>query len=165
MGKLFKEDEFLEVYGHFIQFECYKKTKDVKMEDFITEFEKLYNCIRQKNMILQPALIALKLLDALQCDSNNWKLVLTAVDYNKVNMLFDQMKNALWKFHWQQAILASSVPIKIATALEATPEIVYYSNNQHSNYQQSQLNNFSRAPTTKRNFELSPCSLENFWKR
>ena len=72
------------------------------------------------------------------------------------------MKNALRKFHWQQAILASSVPIKITTALEATSEIVYYSNNQHSNYQQSQLNNFSRAPTTKRNFELSPCSLENF---
>ena len=59
------------------------------MEDFVLKFEKLYNRIRQKNMILPPAVIALKLFDALQLDSNNRKLVLTAVDYNKVNKLFD----------------------------------------------------------------------------
>ena len=90
------------------------------MEDFILEFEKLYNRIRQKNMVLPPAFIALKLLDASQLDSNNRKLVLIAVDYNKVNMLFDQMKNALRKFHGQQAIPTSTAPIKIEAALEAT---------------------------------------------
>ena len=89
MDKLFKKDELWEVYERFIQFEHYKKTDDVKMEDFVLKFEKLYNRIRQKNMILPPAVIALKLFDALQLDSNNWKLVLTAVDYNKVNKLFD----------------------------------------------------------------------------
>ena len=41
------------------------------MEDFVLKFEKLYNRIRQKNMILPPAVIALKLFDALQLDSNN----------------------------------------------------------------------------------------------
>ena len=87
VDKLFKTDELSEVYERFIQFERYKKTEDVKMEDSILEFEKLYNRVRQKNMILPPAAIALKLLDASQLDSNNRKLVLTAVDYNKVNTL------------------------------------------------------------------------------
>ena len=59
-----------------------------------------------------------------------------AVDYNKVNLLFDQMKNALRKFHGQQAIFTSSAPIKIEAALEATSGSVCCGNNQHSNYQQ-----------------------------
>ena len=98
------------------------------MEDFILEFEKLYNRIRQKNMILPPAVIALKLLDASQLNSNNQKLVLTLVDYNKVYTLFDKMKSALRKCHGQQAIPTSSAPIKIEAALEATSESVYYGN-------------------------------------
>ena len=95
MDKLFEKDELSEVYERFIQFERYKKTEDVKMEDFILKFKKLYNRIRQRNTILPPVVIALKSLDASQLDSNNQKLVLTALDYNKVNMLFNQMKNAL----------------------------------------------------------------------
>ena len=69
-------------------------------------------------MVLPPAVIASKLLDASQLDSNNRKLVLTAVDYNKVNTLFDQIKNALQKFHWQQEKTTTSDPIKIEAALE-----------------------------------------------
>ena len=37
MDKLFKKDELSEVYERFIQFERYKKTKYVKMENFILE--------------------------------------------------------------------------------------------------------------------------------
>ena len=51
MDELFKKDELSESQERFVQFESYKKTKDVKMEDFIPEFEKLYNSIRQKNMV------------------------------------------------------------------------------------------------------------------
>ena len=69
-------------------------------------------------MVLPPAVIASKLLDASQLNSNNRKLVLTAVDYNKVNTLFDQIKNALQKFHWQQEKTTTSDPIKIEAALE-----------------------------------------------
>ena len=112
-------------------------------------------------MILPPAVIALKLLDASQLDSNNRKLVLTAADCNEVNMLFDQMKNALQKFQGHRAIPTSSAPIKIEAALEETSESVYYSSNQRSNYRRSQSNNFSRAQTTTRNFESSCSSLEN----
>ena len=96
------------------------------MEDFILEFEKLYNRIRQKNMILPPAVIVLKLLDASKLDSNQ-KSVLTGVDYNKVNTLFDQMKKVLQTFHRQQAIPRSSTPINIEAALETTWKSVYYS--------------------------------------
>ena len=107
------------------------------MEDFILEFEKLYNRIMQKIMILPPAVVALKLLDTSQIDSYNRKLVLNVVDYNKVNILFDQMKNALQKFHGHQAILTSSAAIKIEAALEATSVSVYYGNNQRSNCRRS----------------------------
>ena len=126
MYKLFKIDQFWEVYERFIQFQCYKNTVNVKMEDFILEFKKLYNRIRQKNMILPPAAIVLKLLDASQLDSNQ-KSVLTGADYNKVNTLFDQMKKVLRTFHRQQAIPPSSAPINIEAALETTSESVYYS--------------------------------------
>ena len=126
MYKLFKIDQFWEVYERFIQFQCYKKTVNVKMEDFILEFKKLYNRIRQKNMILQPAAIVLKLLDASQLDSNQ-KSVLTGANYNKVNTSFDQMKKVLRTFHRQQATPPSSAPINIEAALETTSESVSYS--------------------------------------
>ena len=135
------------------------------MKDHILVFKKLYNRIRQKNMILPPAVIALKLLDTSQLDSNNRKLVLTAVDYNKMSTLFDQMKNALRKFHRQKVITTSSAPIKIEAALEATSESVYYGNNQRSNYRLSRPNNFPIAQKTTRNFESSRSSLENSRKR
>ena len=115
-------------------------------------------------MILSPVVIALKLLDASQLDSNNRKLVLTAVDYTKVNTLFDQIKNAFRKFHGQQAIPTSSALIKIEAALEATSESVYYGNNQRSNCRGSRSDNFSRTQTT-RNFESRCSSLENSRKR
>ena len=74
------------------------------MEDYILEFEKLYNRISQKDMTLPPPVLAFKLLDSAKLSHHDRQLALTGVDYSQKNTLFTQMKNSLHKFHGEQAI-------------------------------------------------------------
>ena len=89
-----------------------------KLIEYMDKLFKKMNFQKYMNVLLN--LNVIKKNDALQLYSNNRKLVLTAVDYNKVNTLFDQMKNALQKFHGQQTIPTSSAPIKIEAAVKKT---------------------------------------------
>ena len=49
-------------------------------------------------MELPQSVVAFKLLDGTMLDHKDRQLVLTAVDYDKKDTLFTQMKNALKKF-------------------------------------------------------------------
>ena len=101
---LFKKDKLSEVYERYIHFDRYVRENDKKMEEFILEFEKLYNRIKQKDMTLPSPVLAFKLLDAAKLSHRDRQLALTGVDYARKNELFDQMKAALQKFHGDQAI-------------------------------------------------------------
>ena len=65
MDSLFK-DELSEVYERYVAFDRYKKDGNQKMDDFFLEFERRYNCAKQKKMELLQAVLAFKLLDAAQ---------------------------------------------------------------------------------------------------
>ena len=65
MDSLFK-DELSEVYERYVAFDRYKKDGNQKMDDFFLEFERCYNCAKQKEMELLQAVLAFKLLDAAQ---------------------------------------------------------------------------------------------------
>ena len=77
-NRLFLNDELSEVYERYIKSDWYYKETSVKMEDYVLEFENLYNCINQKEMTLAPAVLAFKLLDGAKL---NCQLVLTGADY------------------------------------------------------------------------------------
>ena len=104
MDKLFKKDEISEVYERYTVFDRYEKVKDIKMDDFILEFEKHYNRIKQKEMGLPQAVLAFKLLDASKITHRDRQLVLTAVNYMEKETLFDQLKASLRKFHGEQSM-------------------------------------------------------------
>ena len=112
----------------YIKFDRYYKETSVKMEDYVLEFEKLYNCINQKEMTLPPAVLAFKPLDGVKLNHHDHQLVLTGVDYTNWKSLFEQMKKALCKFHGEQAILSSSdspAAIKVEPALYNEKEAYY----------------------------------------
>lgn len=72
----------------------YNKRKDIEIDDFILGFERLYNCIKQREMTSWKAVLAFKLLDAgkiLYCDC---LLVLIGVDYHQKSNLFPANEKA-----------------------------------------------------------------------
>jgi len=99
MDNLFKKDELSEVYERYVKFDRFCRTDNQKIEYFATEFEKLYNRIRQKDKELPIPVLAFKLLDSSGLTHHNRQLVLTVVDYTNKANLFLQMKYSLKKFH------------------------------------------------------------------
>ena len=92
LGSLFKREELSEVYERYTKIDRYEKKDEDKREDFILEFEKLYNRIKQKSMKLPEIALAFKSLDASKISHRDHQLVLTGVDYSQKESLFAQMK-------------------------------------------------------------------------
>lgn len=104
MDKLFKKDELTQVYERYVSFDRFRRVKDMRMESYIGEFEKLYNLTKKHAMTLPQNVLAFKLLECALLDHKDRQLVLTAVDYSKVDTLFEQMKAALKKFFGEQSL-------------------------------------------------------------
>ena len=67
MNSLFKRDELSDVYEQYLNFDRFSREAKQKMEEFILEFEKCYNRIKQKEMALPMCVLAFKLLDVQVC--------------------------------------------------------------------------------------------------
>ena len=144
MDNLFKRDELSEVYERYIKFDRFSRAENQKIENFILEFEKLYNRIRQKEMELPVPVLAFKLLDASGLSHHNRQLALTGVDYSNKANLFNQMKTSLKKFHGEQAIPESSEngSLKIVKSEGGSDQEVLYT---RSNYRKWPSRNRGRG--------------------
>ena len=98
LDSLFKKDELSEVYERYINFDRYQRDPEQEREEFVLEFEKLDNRVKQRDMGLPQAVLAFKLLDASKLPHRDRQLVLTGVDYSQKDNLFDQMKASLKSF-------------------------------------------------------------------
>ena len=74
------------------------------MVDSVTEFEKLYNKTKKFKMDLPQPVLAFKLLEYSELKMKDRQLILTGVDYTKVDTLFTQMCTLLKKLLGQQAV-------------------------------------------------------------
>ena len=104
MDKLFKKDELTEVYEYYVSFDRYKHSQGESVEGYIMEFEKRYSKTKNYGMELPQNVAAFRLLDRTMLDHKDRQFVLTAVNYNKKDTLFMQMKNAVKKFLGEQSM-------------------------------------------------------------
>ena len=98
MDKLFKKDDQTQAYEDYMAFDSYRRAGSQKIIDFINEFDKLYNVAAKRNMSLPQAVLAFKLLDAARLSKQDRMFVLTGVNYDIKETLYDQTKTALKKF-------------------------------------------------------------------
>lgn len=103
MDTIFKKDELSEAYEAYTEFDRFRRSKVSSMEDYVTEFEKLYNKTKKFRMELPQPVLAFKLLECSELEMKDRQLVLTGVDYAHVDSLFKQMATSLRKFFGQQA--------------------------------------------------------------
>ena len=132
MDKIFKKDELSEAYEAYTEFDRFRRSKVSSMEDYVTEFEKLYNKTKKFHMELPQPVLAFKLLECSELEMKDRQLVLTGVDYAKVDDLFKQMSTSLKKFFGQQAAsgheMDSVSGIKVESACISTEEVNYIRN-------------------------------------
>ena len=118
MDKLFKKDDQTQAYEDYINFDNFKKSKDQKMQDFLNEFDKLYNIAAKRDMKLPSTVLAYKLLDAAHLSQQDRMFVLTGVDYSKKDTLYQQTKDALKKFVGEHVRVDS--PVETGIKVEPT---------------------------------------------
>ena len=134
MDKIFKKDELSEAYEAYTEFDRFRRSQVTTMENYVTEFEKLYNKTKKFKMDLPQPVLAFKLLECSELDMKDRQLVLTGVDYSKVDDLFKQMCSSLKKFFGQQAAsskdMSDNSGIKVESAC-LTSEDVNYNRNRY----------------------------------
>ena len=132
MDKIFKKDELSEAYEAYTDFDRFRRSKVTSMEDYVTEFEKLYNKTRKFKMDLPQPVLAFKLLEYSELEMKDRQLILTGVDYTKVDTLFTQMCTSLKKFFGQQAAsgneMVDTSGIKVESACLTSEDVNYARN-------------------------------------
>ena len=89
------KDELAETYEQNVNFDSCGKDCSDTMENYIVEFEKLYN--KEFKTELTEGILTFKRLENSGLKHNKKLLVLTGVNYTEPNIFFLQMKNALKK--------------------------------------------------------------------
>ncbi|VDI80195.1 Hypothetical predicted protein [Mytilus galloprovincialis] len=97
MDKIFKKDELRQAYEAYSEFDRFRRSKVSSMEEYVTEFEKLYNKTKKVKMELPQPVLAFKLLEYSELEMKDRQLVLTSVNYEQVESLFKQMATSLKK--------------------------------------------------------------------
>ena len=102
MDQIFKKDDQTQAYEDYVKFDSFRRGKGVKVQEFLMEFDKLYNMAAKRDMKLPATVLAFKLLDAAQLSKNERMFVLTGIDFSKKDTMYSQTKDALKKFTGQQ---------------------------------------------------------------
>ncbi|CAG2190172.1 unnamed protein product [Mytilus edulis] len=128
MDKIFKKDELRQAYEAYSEFDRFRRSKVSSMEEYVTEFEKLYNKSKKVKMELPQPVLAFKLLEYSELEMKDRQLVLTSVNYEQVESLFKQMATSLKKFFGQQASKDMGDRIKVESACMVDEEVNYSRN-------------------------------------
>lgn len=110
---IYKRDDLSEAYESYTVFEKFIKPVQMSMENYVGEFDKLYNKTKKHGIEINQIVLAFKLLNGANLDHPQRQLVLTAVDYEKKTDLFKNMKSALRKFYGEQPITDPRVSDRI----------------------------------------------------
>ena len=82
-----------EKFMTFCEFFVTLKKKDTeKMKEFVMRYDKLSNITKKKNMEIPPTVLGLKLLNDSGISATYRKLVLTEVDFDKLEEVYKKAK-------------------------------------------------------------------------
>ena len=77
-----KKDDLSATYESYVQFEQFRRGTSQSVDEFLIEFDQLYNRADKRGVKLPNVVKAFKLLDASNADNNKKMMILTAVDYS-----------------------------------------------------------------------------------
>lgn len=116
---VYLQDELVRAYEAWSDFDKYRKSDNILMEDYIMEYKKLYNKVKKcGGTDISVPILAFKLLDGACLTQKDRQLVVTGVDFTKRPTLLDQVSTSLVKFFGKQTITprdseTSSITVKM----------------------------------------------------
>ena len=127
MDKYLKLDPLSDSWQKFLEFECCVRAGR-RMREYVCDFDSKHNQIAKLDMKLPSAILAFKLIKNAEIGENDRKLVITGMNYEKIDTLYDEAKSSLMKFMGESTATASAAqPSKPAIKVEAAyyaPEIL-----------------------------------------
>ena len=133
LDKIYKKDELSSAYETYTKFDRFKKSPQMSMEDYLINFDKLYNQTKKYTMTLPEAVLSFKLLEGANLPHKDRQLVLTGVDYSDATHLYKQMTQSLKKFFGKQSLPESESDNNLSdSAIKVEP--VYQSNDMEEAY-------------------------------
>ena len=98
LDKSFKKDDLSMLHQSWTQFIKYKKSRSDSVDEFLNTFASKAAALKRDGVKLPEDVLGLQLLDAANLEDNEVQLVLTAVDFDKRERLYEQAEKALRKF-------------------------------------------------------------------
>ena len=154
LDRKLQKDDISDSWEKFNDIDEYCKETSQSISDFISTFGQKYNKILQKQMKLPSEILAFKLLKQAKLINEELLLVLTGIDFNNRDQLYDQAKKSLRKFKGDQVnpISKNSETIKFdptfllqrEEALAAAGYIPHSKFHKSKIKQNTTINNFNR---------------------
>ena len=91
LDTLYLKDKKLQTYNAYDEFEQFKHTKKMSINDYLIDFEKKLSKVREHGIVLPDAVLAYQVLKSANIDSEKETLAKATVN----DLTFDEMKNKL----------------------------------------------------------------------
>jgi hypothetical protein len=124
LDKQLGKDDLATSLERYEDFEQITREDSESMSDFIAKFDAKYNRIAILKMTLPSPVLAFMLLKKANISENEKLLVLTGMNYEQKDSLYEQAKTSLMKFKGDNSFKQnpSSAPIKLEPAFLAENE-------------------------------------------
>ena len=97
LEKLLGKDDLEDCIIKYDDFEVYSRSVE-SITDYINQFDSKYTKVKNKGITLPSSVLAFKLLRNSNISNTERKIVLTGMDYEKKDTLYDQAKASLEKY-------------------------------------------------------------------
>ena len=121
-----QKDDISANYDKFDDFEEFCRPPNQSIHEYITKFDQLYNCVAKRKMKHPSSILAFKLLKCANLTTDEYMIVLTGMNYDEANTLYEWAKKYLKKYKGDQAATKNSTntAIKLDAAYLAVNEEV-----------------------------------------
>ena len=104
LGKSCKRDDLTIMHQSWSSFIKLRRGIEEKMDDFDDRFEKMMAELNRGGTVLPNKVLAVQLIDAAKLSEKEIQIVLTGVNYEEEDEMYEQSNRALRKFFWRTRI-------------------------------------------------------------
>ena len=84
-----QKDDISANYDKFDDFEEFCRPPNQSIHEYITKFDQLYNCVAKRKMKHPYSILAFKLLKCANLTTDEYMIVLTGMNYDEANTLYE----------------------------------------------------------------------------
>ena len=127
MDSQLKKDDLEDQWAKYNEFHDYYRAGDESVEEFINKFDTMYNKLVKCTIILPPQILAFSLLKKSNISEEECLLVMSGMNYEQIETLYEQAKKSLRKFKGDSRVRGSTAgdEYKSVTVKQEVCEAMY----------------------------------------